>query len=53
LTSYESIVAAARDAVQAAIANNEMQQQAAAAWMTASEPEAPAASPVGGDPGTL
>jgi hypothetical protein len=45
--------AACVDAVQQAVATNEMQQAAAAAWMTASEPEVPAAYPVGGSPDSL
>jgi hypothetical protein len=53
LTSPEAVLAARVAAVQQAVTVNEMQQAAAAAWMTASEPEAPAANPVGGRPDTL
>jgi hypothetical protein len=53
LTSPEAILAACADAVAAAVATNAAQQQEAAAWMTASEPAAPAANPVGGSPDTL
>ena len=46
LTSYEATVAAARDAVQAALAVNAEQQAQAPAWLNAALPEP--ASPVGG-----
>jgi hypothetical protein len=53
LTSPEAILQACRDAVAAAVATNSDQQASAGRWMTASEPEAPAAYPVGGSPDTL
>jgi len=53
LTSPEAILQACRDAVAAAVVVGAEQQASAGRWMTASEPEAPAANPVGGDPGTL
>ena len=45
LTSPEAILQACKDAVAAAVTVGEAQQAAAAAWMSASEPEA------GGEPG--
>jgi hypothetical protein len=53
LTSYEATVQAARDAVAAAVATAAEQQRQVQVWMDASEPEAPAAYPVGGSPDTL
>jgi len=50
LTSPEAILQACRDAVAAAVATNSDQQASAGRWMTASEPEAPAAYPVAAAP---
>jgi hypothetical protein len=47
LTSPEAIRQACKDAAAAAVTVGEAQQAAAEVLMSASEPEAPAASPVG------
>jgi hypothetical protein len=48
LTSPAAVLAACVDAVRDAVAVNAAQQEAAGRWMSASEPEVPAVSPVGG-----
>jgi hypothetical protein len=48
LTSPEAVLAACEAAVRDAVTVNAAQQEAAGRWMSASEPEVPAVSPVGG-----